>query len=172
MIDIRILIDPKDYKRLVNAVNRVSQAVNLSTKILPHRMALDAAELLRRNIQRGAFAGSYPGYNPRYAAYKQIMFGSSKPWVLFGDVLSSITVFSYGKGYMAGIPAGRMDRGEKGWFGTGKPSYIAAYARANEFGEGPTPERPMFRPTFAQYKEWGMGPQIKGTFTRIKQRWR
>lgn len=171
MISVSVEIDQSDLSRIIRAVNAVDRTVNIQSKQLPYRMALECADLLRKNISTGAIA--VPGrYNQKYIEYKQLMVGHLRPWVLFGDVLANITVFRQEEGFMAGIPAGRMDSGEKGWFGTGKPSYIAAYARANEYGEGNTPERPVFRPTFAQYQGTRVQNHINKVMNEIKRWWR
>ena len=171
MITVSVEIVQKDLIRILRAVQAVDSTVHTQSKKLPYKMALECAELLRKNISTGAIA--VPGrYNPKYTEYKQLMVGHLRPWMLFGDVLANITVFRQEDGFMAGIPAGRMDKGEKGWFGTGKPSYIAAYARANEYGEGNTPERPIFRPTFAQYQGAKVQTHINRVMKEIKRWWR
>ena len=164
-------IDQNDLHRILTAVNRVDNSVYIAAKQLPYKMALECADLLRRNISTGAIA--VPGnYSRKYIEYKQLMVGHQRPWILFGDVLATITVFRHDDGFMAGIPAGRLDRGEKGWYGTGAPSHIAAYAYANEYGEGNTPERPVFRPTAAQYKGSRVQSHIDKTKIEIKRHWK
>jgi len=171
MISVSVQIDQNDLNRAVRAVKAVDSTVNIQAKQLPYKMAIECAELLRKNISTGAIA--VPGrYNRRYIEYKQLMVGHLRPWILFGDVLQNIIVFRTEDGFMAGIPAGRMDSGEKGWFGTGKPSYIAAYARANEYGEGNTPARPIFRPTLAQYKGQKAQSHIDRVMNEIKRHWK
>lgn len=171
MINLTILFDPKDLQKIVSATNKITNVVYNASKRLPYRMAIAYAELLRRNITTGVMP-TYPPYHPKYAEYKTLMVGHLKPWQLFGDVLANITVFRHGKGFMGGIPAGKMDRGGKGWYGTGKPSSIAAYARANEFGQGKTPARPIFRPTFENFKAKDLPRFEKETFNEIKRWWR
>ena len=171
MISVSIEIDQSDLNRIIRAVQAVDSTVNIQAKKLPYRMAIECADLLRRNIQTGAIA--VPGrYSQKYIEYKKLMVGHLRPWILFGDVLQNISVFRNEDGFMAGIPAGRMDSGEKGWFGTGAPSYIAAYARANEYGEGNTPERPVFRPTFEQYKGTRLQSHINEAMREIKRHWK
>ena len=170
MIELSLKLNPSDTLRFFRALIKIANTVHISRKQYPYRMALIYADLLRKNISQGTFAATYPGYTFRYEQYKKLMVGHTKPWILFGDVLANISVFPYGKGFMGGIPAGRFDRGQKGWFGTGAPSAIAAYARANEFGEGRTKERPVFRPTFDQFKKKEVPHFIK-KFRRDVVRW-
>jgi hypothetical protein len=171
MINVSIQIDQKDLIKILSATNKVSNVVYAASKRLPYRMAIEYAELLRKNISSGVVP-TYTPYNARYAQYKSLMVGHLKPWILFGDVLANISVFKHGDGFMGGIPAGRMDQGGKGWFGTGRPSAIAAYARANEFGQGNTPERPIFRPTFMQFKAGSLAKYEKETYRDIRRWWR
>ena len=170
MIHLKATLIAKDVTRLFRAVDRVANTVHSMSKRFPYQMALSYADLLRKNLTTGRFSAAYPPYSLRYAEYKRIMVGHLRPWQLFGDVLRSITVFKHGPGFMGGIPAGLFDKGGKGWYGTGSPSAIAAYARANEFGEGRTPARPLFRPTFEQFKDETV-PKYSDTFLREVRRW-
>ncbi|MDY6957906.1 MAG: hypothetical protein SVK08_01980 [Halobacteriota archaeon] len=172
MIKVSVQVERDDLIKIASALNKVNNVVYNAARRLPYRMAIEYSDMLRQNIQQGTFSGMYKPYNKKYAEYKQLMVGHLRFWVLFGDVLASISVFKHGNGFMGGIPAGKMDRGEKGWYGTGKPSSIAAYARANEFGEGPTPARPVFRPTFAQFKRDRLGKFEKETYEDIRRWWR
>jgi len=171
MINVSVQFDQRDLTKILSATNKVTNQVYNSSKRLPYRMAIAYAEMLRRNIATGTMP-TYPPYHPKYAEYKYLMVGHLKPWQLFGDVLANISVFKHGDGFMGGIPAGRWDKGEKGWHGTGKPSAIAAYARANEFGQGRTPARPIFRPTFANFKASKIPQFEKETYRDIKRWWR
>ena len=171
MIKVSIELDKRDLRKIRSATNKIGYYVRHAAKTLPYRMAIEYAEMLRRNISSGT-TPTYPPYHPKYAEYKSTMVGHLNPWILFGDVLANISVFKHADGFMGGIPAGRFDRGEKGWYGTGKPSAIAAYARANEFGEGSTPARPIFRPTFANFKAGSLLKYQKETYENIKRWWR
>jgi len=175
MINISISISEQDQAKIRTALSRVENTTRNKAKRLPWEMANEYANNLRKNIQTGAFASTYPPYNLRYEDYKYKMVGHLKPWVLFGDVLANISVWHWrkgrGRGFKAGIPAGRMDRGEKGWFGTGAPSSIAAYAAANEFGLGPTPARPVFIPTLLQYQRLYLPVKLRKVSTEIKGVW-
>jgi hypothetical protein len=171
MIDISVIIDTRDLKRILRAIDAVYNTAVQSAKNLPRQFALEYADVLRGNIRGGniAVAGRY---SPRYIEYKRKEVGHLRPWILRGDLLANITVHREGNEWFAGVPAGIKDSGGKGWFGTGAPSFIGAYARANEFGLGPTPERPMFRPSLQHYIGAGAVNHITIAKQKLKRRWR
>ncbi len=159
-------INPEDAERILNkireAARRVGIAVNYyASEAIPRMESIKYVERVRQAIVNQEFVSGYKSYNERYAKWKA-EFGrnSDKFWVLYGDLLGSLTSFKIPEGYMGGVPSGVMDRGGKSWFGkgdVGEAKPIAMYGKVMEFGlpkgtrAGYHPARPMFEPTMVKY---------------------
>ena len=112
-------------------------------------------KLLRGNILKEAFAGSYGSYSKKYDEWKQESGPLGYPawWMLTGDLVTSLTFWKGAQSgsvarWHSGIPAGKSG-GSSPWSKGRRP--IALYARALEEGLGRQPKRPVFAPTLQQF---------------------
>ncbi len=112
--------------------------------------------LLRENLMSEKFAMSYrKPLTQRYATWKAKKGKPSGYWKLDMDLYNEISAWRGEKNaWFAGIAAGPMDKGGKGYgVNTRKaPTEIAVYAFANEM------RRPLFGPTNEQMvkEKWGV----------------
>ena len=92
-------IRPKDAKKLIWACIRMED--NLSRQAhseLPRAMAYEYRELLRDNMVKGRFTGSWGSgatrYHPRYRDWKyQSLGGNLGFWILKGELLNLKPVY-------------------------------------------------------------------------------
>jgi hypothetical protein len=170
---------PEDYKRIMDALDRVKKTAH---KEIEDTMQRDCATQFRfrliNNMVGNKFSSRFVPLTKRYAAWKANVYkGYQQFWMLGGDLMKNLQVFKdrYDKqdGWMAGIPAGAMDRGGKNWKMNAAPRDISRYARAGEFGGKYQEERPMFRYTQDEFIDDGSLDQFgKAALQRIKLQWR
>ena len=177
-----------DLKRIFDAVKRIEMVSEYEIKtIMQRKCAEEQAQDIKLYIISQALSGGYAPYNPRYMLWKVTNYQQNVAyWMLSGELLKSITVFKHQYnmrwgsqyGYMAGIPSGLADRGDKSWLGTattkrGRSVYIAQYAHWMEYGRNGQPARPLFRPATALYAGGGKW-QRNGlaALNKIKYEWR
>lgn len=164
-----------DFKRVMRAIEKVRRAVRIRAQNIGYQMSLDYSNLLIVNILSQKYSSNYAPYHPLYESWKRDQTAENKYWVLMGDLLSEITVWRTRNGWMAGIPSGVTDSGGKNYTRTGPPKYIAAYARIMEYGgvfRGQTHlPRPLFGPTFEEYKRAGAPKRIEESKTIILRNW-
>jgi hypothetical protein len=177
MLSTEVQLEDADLKRIIAAIDAVSNAVVFYSEEAPRKMALAYLVILRKNIIGGKYSGLFPAYHPRYAEWKKKVTGSTgKFWVLFSDLIMALKVFPEpGRGYWAGVPTGVYDRGGKSWLGEGKSGQgkrksIAMYGSVMEEGYGNHPARPLFTLTYRDFSfsgnlagagpAWTVGEQV------------
>jgi len=175
----RIRFIPEDYRRVLNALDRVLRTSNSQADILPYLASVDCLNLLRRNIMTQKYA-PYAPYNPRYRLWKEQYGAPTGFWVLFGDLVKALSSWKEkDKQWIAGIPAGVKDSGGKSWFGKGDKGdikSIAMIAHVMEFGGsfgkgGHHPPRPLFVPTMKEYEKEGLPKRIRESTAKVKGSW-
>jgi hypothetical protein len=156
-----------DINRFIRALTRVSKQVRRSRQAVPREMAIKFTNTVLTNITSQKFVHTWSSraqrYNPKYQIWKRRYGKGGGFWVLWGDLISSITYFKAGDGWMSGVPSGAMDSGGKSWFGKGdqgEPKPLAMIARLLEKGGnagrgGKHPKRPVFGPTLVEFRTDG-----------------
>lgn len=176
MVTIKIIFVASDLKRIFSAIAKVRTATRTRAKNIGYQLGTDYLKLLHINILSQKYAGNYYHYNKKYEEWKRSRGSEDRFWILSGDLLGALTIWKKRFGWIAGIPAGVMDRGGKNYTGKGPPTYIGAYARILEYGgifyEQIHPPRPVFRPTFEEYKASGAIKRVKESREIIRRNWR
>ena len=129
------------------------------------RNASLASKELQNNITTQKFAGDYPALQKSYLKWKAARGFSSKFWIRMGELFSAITRFKSGRGWVAGIPDNaRNSEGNE----------VADYAKANEFGRGNIPSRPLFTQTANEImtQGWAEINWVKSVSRIVKLIWR
>ena len=185
---LKVNVDRRQLDQIIRALGRVESKIHYETKHnLPKRGAIRARDMLFENIHNQKFSGgsygykSYDEYNKTYSEWKSEMgMGFKGFWRLFDDLVSSLEVFNYRKGVMAGIRSGILDSGGKSMFtaGGGQRKEIAWIARLMEWGwtnpvtHAHVGERPLFRPTRVEFKRKELGKLGDLGIKKIRKEWR
>lgn len=164
-----------DYSKWLRATVNLAIQGTIEKNKLPQRHAINYVNAVRSNISTGKFDAAYAPYNERYYHWKYFVFKSHGGfWFLKGNLYSSLSAFRHEDGWMGGIPAGIQVEGSS-WFGQGfegKPRYVAQYGRWMEYGRPGQPARPLFRPTFGEYKEGQALQEMNQSMIRLRNKWR
>lgn len=141
---------------------------------LPYRQAVGYVNLIRENIISQKYAAAYPAYSERYYEWKYHVVGSIGGfWFLKGHLVDSLTPFKAEEGWMGGVPPGILVEGSS-WFGKGRegrPAYVGQYARWMEYGSARQPERPLFQPTFVEFRTGGALQEAIQSLNNVASRW-
>jgi len=171
---------PKDYNRVITALDRVKRTIARQVNSLPYKASVDCLNLLRKNIMTQKY-GPYAPYNPRYKLWKEQYGALTGFWQLSGDLVNSLMHWRSGNNqWIAGIPSSTTDSGGKSWYGEGDkgdPKPIAMYARMMEFGgnfgkAGYHPPRSVFVPTLKEYEKDGLVKRSNDSMKKVKGSWR
>jgi len=178
-------LDPVDLTKFFKALTRVSKQVRRSKQAVPRDMAIKFTNNVLNSIMTQRYVHTWGGraqrYHPKYQIWKRRFRKLTGFWMLWGDLIASITHFKVGQGWMSGVPAGAMSSGGKSWLGKGDkgdPKSLVMIARLLEKGGhagrgGRHPKRPVFAPTLVDFRSKD-APKIGRKYLRttIKGAWR
>lgn len=177
MSKFKLQLRQSDTNAVLSRLKGLESALTFSLeKGVTKQIAERASQELQSNISSRKFARSedYEPLSKDYARWKKEEGLGNKFWIRYGELFSAITRWKRNtistkrrtlRMWVAGIPRGLINReGED----------IAEYAKANEFGKGNIPERPVFRPTAKEIlKEgWAVYAWIGSVRRIIKFSWR
>ena len=162
--------EENDFNRYIAALDNVANAIRDEKRNLPYRCAVDFSNLLLQQISSQAY--QLASNRKRYREWKLGRVSHLDHWILDGDLVSSITAFRHGTGWMGGIPSGVYDKGGKSWYGGGPPKEISRYARWLEYGRTGQPERPVVQPTTVLYRNHGYLKQLRLTKRNVESKWK
>lgn len=166
------------YDRYRQALLRLEIMAKAQKSKLPRTCAEEYRDELVKAIVTQKYASQWASnpYSEWYADWKKMRTGSiGKFWVLFGDLIQSITINNRARGaragWFAGVPAWAKDSGGKSWFSTrenrrGKRKPIAMYAKVNER------LRPLFGPSSNEYQQDRWPARAAESFRAITRMWR
>jgi len=163
----RIVIDENDRRNIFSALIRLREKVPKEVEdITPMLMAADYMFLVARNIRSEKYSAGYADYEDSYAKWKKKK-GVPFPgyWKLDNILVSELSMFRFKKGWMGGIPAGVTGK-------RGRP--VALYGGAGEYPDvrPVQPARPVFTPSFEEYKNGDIRRRIDFLNTKVKSWWR
>jgi hypothetical protein len=166
-----------DFDAYRLALRRIESEAKAQKNWLPKACATEYRDELTKAIITQKYISKWKStYHPWYADWKKMMTGSTgKFWILFGDLLRSITTIyrpAGGKaGWFTGVPSGAKDSGGKSWFGTkknprGKRKSIVMYASVGE------ETRPVFGPSADDYAAGNWIRRASNSLNAIARLWR
>lgn len=167
---------PGHFESYMEALRRLETVAKAQQTRLPRVCAEEHRDDMVKAIltQRYKSSQAYPEYSERYAKWKKGMLGSvGKFWLLFGDLINSLTAINRGAGgsrWFAGIQEGAMDQGGK-QFSTppnrrGPSKSIPMYAGVNE------QSRPLFGPARTDFANNQWRTRLSDAFTALARSWR
>jgi len=167
---ITVKFSPIDYRKVLDAINRVSKQIVSESKYLPKKLATLYSYNVRSNLMSQKFSSGYEPLNKHYVRRKVRETGSSNFWRYRDDLYSNITVFSFSLGDGATYWAGGIVPGVS----NSKGQDITKYGLAVEWGNSARnlPSRPLFKPTMLLFakNEWIREANI--SLRNIKSQWR
>jgi len=181
---ISVLPRVADVQRFGWSVAKLKSVVLLEKTDIVHRCAIEFKPILIRNLLNETYASGYQ-YNKRYLDWKVNTMGiPHKPWILFGNLLRSISMFKIGyagnlpyETWAVGIPPGLAPIYRPSWFDTPfkrvgtKNVSINQYARWLEYGRRRQTPKPLFTPTTEEYYQTRMPNQGLKSLARLKGTW-
>lgn len=138
MIEIDSKAMVKKLNRLSGAIKRTKDEANKLAKVKGGQFPRQAAETfalrLKENISRKTYGDFGVTYNEEYEKWKEKMFGSNTPWLLWRNVFKNIEAYRSGDGWSAGLKN----------------------LQATPYVEYVERDRPLFEYTFDEfkYKDW------------------
>ncbi len=167
---------PGHYRSYMEALNRLESVARAQKTRLPRVCAEEHRDDLVKAILTQRYKGpnTYPEYSDAYAKWKKGMLGSvGKFWLLFGDLLHSLTAINRGAGgskWFAGIQEGAMDSGGKQYSRPpgrrGPEKSIPMYAGVNE------QSRPLFEPARTDVANNQWATHLHDAFAALARSWR
>ena len=154
-VPIRFELEEASKTKLNNALSFLKKEIKkelFQSNGVHGRLSKDFRKSIISNIISQKYINSsVERKSKRYTEWKKkygIGRGKNMWWILFGDLLKSITTWKTDDGFKSGINANIMSRGGASWLGKGDkgaPKPIAMYARILEH------RQPMFHPTLNEF---------------------
>jgi hypothetical protein len=146
----QVIFEPSSLQNFLQATRFVLHGAGIQNEKMQQRCAIEFRLLLISAIVSQKYAGRYPKYNRDYKKWKQKAVGHLKFWLLFRQLLSSISAYRTTEprfyAWASGIPGNVYFRAPHP---QSKP--IGLIAQFHEFGHHPNPERPLFAPLTNEY---------------------
>jgi hypothetical protein len=149
---------------------------------MTHNCANEFKTLLIWNIATGKYDSLYDPLSPSYKLWKKNQEGSQEGfWKLWGSLQSSFSVRPTPKGYSVGVEKSVLPSRTSSWGTKKKITPVWMYYWYGEKGRNAfsrngmnvavQPPRPIFMPTYDEYKVGFLDKRRKATLDKIAREW-
>ena len=160
-----VVLVPKDVLRLKFALKNTRRQAGIEVKLLPKRGAKAFVKELRKRISSQNFGSEeYTALNPRYAAWKAKNGKKGGFWEMDRTLYDNLVAYRDSAGdWVGGInPSAMTDDGIP----------VSFYARKLEEGTEYIPARPLFKPTYFDFKYQIWPGMVEKSAENIRKRYK
>ena len=178
---IEMQINDSQLSSIISSLGKLKIAFQEEPPKMIDKLADAYRKSLIYNITSQVYSGTYDPLSPLYQKWKDEHGGEKGFWMLWKSLIDSISIVGVSNDKSVGVDKGAMPSKGSSMFGGSGITPVWIYALSNEFGRkafskgkvsiGAIKERPLFRPSFNDFriKQW---PEIvQQTFLNIVRNW-